>query len=219
MQRLAVRCFAAASIAKVGFRAFPSLAWGLCAVFLFAVAAPQATHGQLAPGPYEILPFDDGCIIEAFKDLDFSSGNMADWTGWSGTAGSLFLISSHPYDGHIGTDFSVQTGTALHAAAAGTVTGIETKYARDTFANDYGNYVRIAVDTRSPNGELLDLTYCHMLSLSVTNGQRVGLGDLVGYSDNTGQSDSEHVHFMTEIRGVTNTCPFSAYPVVTLEAS
>ena len=62
--------------------------------------------------------------------------------------------------------FSVQTGTALHAAAAGTVTGIETKYARDTFANDYGNYVRIVVDTRSPNGELLDLTYCRMATTS-----------------------------------------------------
>jgi hypothetical protein len=62
--------------------------------------------------------------------------------------------------------FSVQTRTALHAAAAGTVTGIETKYARDTFANDYGNYVRIAVDRRSPNRELLDLTYRHMATAS-----------------------------------------------------
>jgi hypothetical protein len=47
----------------------------------------------------------------------------------------------------------VQTRTALHAAAAGTVTGIEPKYARDTFANDYGNYVRFAVGRRSPNSQ------------------------------------------------------------------
>jgi hypothetical protein len=177
-------------------------------VSLLALATSDAGYAQLAPGPYEILPFEDGFIIEAFRDLDLTTGNRADWTGWSGNDGGVFLISPHPYDGHIGTDFSVQTGTALHAAAAGTVSGIETSYARNQFANTYGNFVRIAVDTRAPNGELLDLTYCHMLSLSVSVGQHVSVGDLVGYSDNTGQSDSEHVHFMTELRGVTNTCPF-----------
>ena len=180
----------------------------MCAARLLVVAAPGSSQAQLAPGPYEILPFDDGFIIEAFRDLDLTAGNRADWTGWSGNDGGVFLVSPHPYDGHIGTDFSVQTGTPLHAAAAGTVTGIETKYARNTWANDYGNFVRIAVDTPSPNGELLDLTYCHMLSLSVSVGQHVNVGDLVGLSDNTGDSDSEHVHFMTELRGVTNTCPF-----------
>jgi hypothetical protein len=34
------------------------------------------------------------------------------------------------------------------------------------------------------------------------------VGDPVGYSDNTGQSDSEHLHFMSEIRNVASTCPF-----------
>src|ERR1019366_14898 len=179
-----------------------------CAACLIQLAPPQAALGQLAPGPYEILAYDDACIIEAFRDLDLTSGNIADWTGWAGTCSGWCLTSPHPYDGHTGTDVSVQTGTTLHAAAAGTVSGLETSYTRNQSSNTYGNFVRIAVDTRSPNGELLDLTYCHMLSLSVTNGQRVSVGDLVGYSDNTGQSDSEHVHFMTELRGVTNTCPF-----------
>ena len=183
-----------------------------------SIASALTVGAQLAPGPYEILPFDDGCIVEAFRDMDLRSGYLADWTGWADTVGTLFLISPHPYDGHSGTDFSIQTGTALHAAAAGTVTAIETKYARDTFANDYGNFVRIAVDAPSPNGELLDLTYCHMLTVSVGIGQHVSVGSLVGYSDNTGQSDSEHVHFMSEIRGVTNTCPFYwahfKYPII-----
>jgi hypothetical protein len=187
---------------------FWSAAQGFWAACLIHFAAPDVGWAQVAPGPYEILPFDDGCIIEAFRDMDLRSGFFADWTGWTTNYSGWLLISPHPYDGHIGTDFSVQTGTALHAAAAGTVSAIETKYARNTYANDYGNYVRIQVDTPSPNGESLDLTYCHMLSLSVSVGQHVNVGDLVGYSDNTGQSDSEHVHFMTELRGVTNTCPF-----------
>ena len=208
MNRLSNEPFTSSSFPKVKFPPFSFIARVLCAVCLIQIASPNAPLAQVAPGPYEILPYDDACIIEAFRDLDLTSGNIADWTGWAGTCSGWCLTSPHPYDGHTGTDVSVQTGTALHAAAAGTVSGLYTNYARNTFANDYGNFVRIAVDTRAPNGELLDLTYCHMLSLSVTNGQRVSVGDLVGYSDNTGQSDSEHVHFMTELRGVTNTCPF-----------
>jgi hypothetical protein len=190
-------------------RALSSTARVLCVVPLLLLAAGGRGYAQLAPGPYEILPFDDAGIIEGFRDMDLIANHLADWTGYSyTTGGGWYLESPHPYDNHIGTDFSVQTGTALHASAAGAVSGLYTNYARNAHANDYGNFVRIAVDTRSPNGELLDLTYCHMLSLTVTNGQRVNVGDLVGYSDNTGDSDSEHVHFMTEIRGVTNTCPF-----------
>src|ERR1035441_1667631 len=143
------------------FRAVARIA---CAACLVQLAPPQAALGQLAPGPYEILPYDDACIIEAFRDLDLTSGNIADWTGWAGTCSGWCLTSPHPYDGHTRTDVSVQTGTALRAAAAGTVSGLETSYTRNQSSNTYGNFVRIAVDTRSPNGELLDMTYCHMLS-------------------------------------------------------
>jgi hypothetical protein len=195
-------------IAKVRPPLRSFMAWAPCAAGLCLLAPPPVAHAQLAPGPYEILPFEDGFIIEAFKDLDMTANTMADWTGWAGTDADYFLVSPHPYDGHIGTDFSVQTGTPLHAAAAGTVSAIETSYARNQYSNTYGNFVRIAVEGRPPNGEQLDLTYCHMLSVAVSVGQRVSVGDLVGLSDNTGQSDSEHLHFMTELHGVTNTCPF-----------
>ena len=204
---------------RIKFRPFPAVTWILCVASFLNIAAPHVVQAQLAPGPYEMLPFDDGFIIEAFRDLDLrTSNNKADWTGWYGTDGGAFLISPHPYDNHIGTDFSVQTGTPLHAAAAGLVSAIQTTYAQNAHDGTYGNFVRIAVDTHSPNGEQLDLTYCHMLSLSVSVGQRVNVGSLVGYSDNTGDSDSEHVHFMTEIHGVTNTCPFYwahfKYPII-----
>jgi len=194
--------------ARVKLPSFSSAARVFCAVCLMHLALPHAVLAQVAPGPYEILPFDDGFIIEAFKDLDLTANNMADWTGWSGPKGSLFLISPHPYDGHTGTDFSVQTGTLLRAAVAGTVSAIETNYARNQYSNTHGNFVRIAADAKSPNNEFLDLTYAHMLSVSVSVGQHVNVGDPVGYSDNTGQSDSEHLHFMTEIRSGASTCPF-----------
>ena len=61
------------------------MAWAMCAARLLVVAAPGSSQAQLAPGPYEILPFDDGFIIEAFRDLDLTAGNRADWTGWAVT--------------------------------------------------------------------------------------------------------------------------------------
>ena len=174
-----------------------------CAAGLALLAVVPAIRAQIPPGPYEILPFQDGFIIEAFKDLQAGTG-IADWTGWSGAS----WISPDAYNEHNGTDFSVQTGTPLYAAAAGTVAETVTSYARDFHDASSGNLVRIAVDAAVPNGELVDLTYAHMLSVSVTVGQRVAVGDLVGLSDNTGNSTSEHLHFKTAIRGGADTCPF-----------
>jgi hypothetical protein len=111
------------------------------------------TRAQLAPGPCEILPFEDGFIIEAFKDLQDGTG-IADWSGFSGSA----WISPNAYNNHTGTDFSLQTGTPLYAAAAGIVTNIETKFARDQTGSTLGlgNFVQIALDSTVPNGERVD---------------------------------------------------------------
>ena len=184
----------------------------VCSWFVFSFASSLRAQ---TPGPYELLPFEDGFIIEAFKDLNPASGAISDWTGWSGTA----WISPNAYDNHGGTDFSVQTGTPLFAVASGTISQVVSNFARDDHSTQYGNYIRITVDTNSPNGEPLDLLYLHMLQVFVTVGQRVNVGDLVGLSDNTGNSTSEHVHFQTEVRGSgTQTCPFYwghfKYPIV-----
>ena len=193
---------------------FRTVARLACAACLVQLAPSQAAFGQLAPGPYEILPYDDGFIIEAFKDLDMTSGNIADWTGWSGTA----WVSPDAYDNHIGSDCSVQTGTPLHAATVGTVSHIATGYVRNDHTTYYGNYVQMAADGAAPNGESIDVIYGHMLSVSVSVGQRVNVGDLVGLSDNTGNSTSEHVHFESDIRGAASTCPFYwahfKYPII-----
>src|SRR5437867_9978068 len=84
------------------------------ATWVCCVMAPVAVEAQLSPGPYEILPYQDGFIIEAFKDLLAGTG-IADWTGWSGST----WVSPDAYDEHIGTDVSVQTGTPLFVSAAG----------------------------------------------------------------------------------------------------
>jgi Peptidase family M23 len=181
------------------------------AVLLFAITPTKA---QVSPGPYEMLPFQDGFIIEAFKDLLTNTTVIADWTGWSGST----WASPDPYNDHIGSDFSVQTGTPLFAATAGTVVEIETTNARNAHADYYGNHVKIAVDGKTPYGESIDLIYAHMLTVTVSVGQHLNVGDPVGLSDNTGNSTTEHVHFQTEYRGGAQTCPFYfahfKYPII-----
>jgi hypothetical protein len=181
-----------------------------------ALITTARVSAQISPGPYEYFPFEDGFIVEAFKDLQTNTPGIADWTGYSGAT----WISPNAYDNHTGTDCSVQTGTPLYATAAGTVSAIETIYARDDHSGGgLGNFVRIAVDELSPNGDPINVVYGHLLSVAVTKGQRVAVGDQVGLSDNTGNSTSEHVHFQSEIRASTSpTCPFYwghfKYPIV-----
>src|SRR5690606_34834807 len=71
----------------------------------------------------------------------------------------------------------------------------------------HGNYVKMALDDASPNGEALHVVYAHMLSVSVTVGERVTVGDQVGLSDNTGNSTSEHLHIQSELSNGEARCP------------
>ena len=82
---------------------------------------------------------------------------------------------------HEGDDFATPVGTPLAAMSTGTV----------TFAGQesgYGNKVEI---------EYWDGTvsyYAHMNSISVTVGQQVAPGDVVGSTGNTGHSTGPHLH-------------------------
>lgn len=193
-----------------------SAAGGLLIVQL--CLAPLA-FSQAAPGPYEILPFSDGFITEAYMDLlDWDSAKIADWSGWYATSWE----SPNAYNGHGGTDWALDTGTPLYAPAAGTVVEMVNNIPENNHTlNYYGNYVKLQVSGgTSPNGEPLDVIVAHMLpTIQVTLGQNVATGQLLGYSDNTGQSTSEHVHLESRVRNASaGICPFYhghfKYPVM-----
>ncbi|WP_102272683.1 murein hydrolase activator EnvC family protein [Cytobacillus massiliigabonensis] len=71
------------------------------------------------------------------------------------------------------------------ASAAGTVI-------KANYDNSYGNVVMI---THVINGQVMTTVYGHMESLSVSNGQSVEKGQLLGYMGNTGNSTGPHLHF------------------------
>jgi murein DD-endopeptidase MepM/ murein hydrolase activator NlpD len=95
---------------------------------------------------------------------------------------------------HSGQDFAVPVGTVVKAASAGTVVKAGPNGGGDGPA--YGNaiVVRHADNTYSQ--------YAHLSRVQVTIGQKVGAGQAIALSGNTGNSSGPHLHF--EIRTTPN---------------
>ena len=87
---------------------------------------------------------------------------------------------------HTGLDIAAPSGTAIHAAASGTVTfsGWST--------TGYGNCIIIS------HGNGIDTLYGHCSSLYVSVGQYVEQGETIGAVGSTGNSTGPHLHL--EIR-------------------
>ncbi len=106
-------------------------------------------------------------------------------TDWMSRISCYYGYRVHPITGenqfHRGLDIAIPEGTELYAAMDGTVL-----YAR--YDDSYGNYIVLQDDKG------YSVRYAHMSSLSVSEGQTVTHGDLVGYSGNTGGSTGPHLH-------------------------
>jgi len=90
---------------------------------------------------------------------------------------------------HRGQDYSAQCGTAVLAAASGTVTF--------TGWHPYGGGNRVVID----HGNGLETTYNHLSSDTVKVGQQVSRGDVVAMSGTTGASTGCHLHFEVMVNG------------------
>jgi murein DD-endopeptidase MepM/ murein hydrolase activator NlpD len=90
---------------------------------------------------------------------------------------------------HTGIDLPKRfNGTGAFAAAAGIAHVQSTR-------NGYGNLVIIE------HAGGYETYYAHLASFTVSNGQHVNQGDLVGYIGNTGNSTGPHLHFEVRIGG------------------
>jgi murein DD-endopeptidase MepM/ murein hydrolase activator NlpD len=90
---------------------------------------------------------------------------------------------------HRGQDYSAQCGTAVMAAASGTVTF--------NGWHPYGGGNRVVVD----HGNGLETTYNHLSSATVKVGQKVSRGDVIAMSGTTGASTGCHLHFEVMVNG------------------
>ncbi|MFF0485687.1 M23 family metallopeptidase [Streptomyces sp. NPDC004435] len=95
---------------------------------------------------------------------------------------------------HSGQDFAVPVGTPVKAAGAGTVVKAGPNGGGDGPA--YGN----AIVVKHANGTYSQ--YAHLSKIQVHVGQKVGAGQKIALSGNTGNSSGPHLHF--EIRTTPN---------------
>ncbi len=87
--------------------------------------------------------------------------------------------------GHQGQDVLAKCGKPVVAARSGRVR------VKDYQASGAGNYVVVKGKDRKH-----DYVYMHMLRrLAVSEGERVGAGELIGYVGSTGRSSACHLHF------------------------
>ena len=89
---------------------------------------------------------------------------------------------------HPGIDIAVPAGTPIHAAAAGTVCDRGPE-------SGYGNYTCI------DHGGGVSTCYAHQTSISVSVGQHVSQGQVIGISDCTGLCFGPHLHFEVRVNG------------------
>jgi murein DD-endopeptidase MepM/ murein hydrolase activator NlpD len=89
---------------------------------------------------------------------------------------------------HAGIDMPLPEGTPLRAADSGTV-------AIAGWTGGYGNYTCIQ------HGGSLSTCYGHQSSISVSVGQGVSQGQVIGHSGNTGNSTGPHLHFEVRVGG------------------
>jgi peptidoglycan DL-endopeptidase CwlO len=92
---------------------------------------------------------------------------------------------------HPGIDIGVPSGTPVRAAAAGTVILVQS----EAESGGYGNYICI------DHGGGLSTCYAHLESFSVSSGQRVSQGQVIGLSDCTGLCFGPHLHFEVRVNG------------------
>lgn len=82
---------------------------------------------------------------------------------------------------HTGLDFAAPSGTPIQAVADGTVTEVGS-------AGAYGNRTIITLEDGT------ELWFCHQTSYSVTSGQKVRAGEVIGAVGSTGNVTGPHVH-------------------------
>ncbi|MEA2702011.1 MAG: hypothetical protein QOE22_720 [Candidatus Parcubacteria bacterium] len=147
------------------------------------------------------------CITQYFGTTPFSTANPQVYNG----------------SGHNGIDIGMPSGTSVLAALGGSVMGTGNTDAIPG-CYSFGKWVLV----KHANG--ITTLYAHLSSISVSPGQAVATGAVLGYSGMTGYATGPHLHFATyasqgvqimtlgQFRGATTPCANARMPVAPKEA-
>jgi murein DD-endopeptidase MepM/ murein hydrolase activator NlpD len=170
-------------------------------------ANPDLDPANLQPGLVLLLPDGQPSMRRMVASRGSANSGrpsghkLVNWPA-SGPLTDAFGWRIHPVYGthsfHDGMDISVASGTPLVAAASGTV----------TMAGRNGGYGLVV---RIDHGGGIETEYAHMSEITVAVGHKVGAGEQIGLSGNTGVSTGPHLHFMVIVDD-TPTDPASWLP-------
>ncbi len=138
-------------------------------------------------------PLEKIIITQYFGGTEFAKQNASVYAG----------RAYHP-----GVDFGTPRGTAIHAPLSGTVRATGNT---DLVPGCYSWGKWTLVD--HANG--LSTLYAHQDVISVTPGQKVATGDIIGYSGNTGYSTGPHLHFTVYVKAGVTVRQFNEIKTVT----
>ena len=94
------------------------------------------------------------------------------------------MYSQYGMKGHNGIDVGVPIGTPIFASMDGEVEVI------DSGVQGYGLHVKI----RNPY-KATEMVFGHLSRANVPDGHKVNMGEVIGYSGNSGYSTGPHLHF------------------------
>ncbi|MBA2551835.1 MAG: peptidoglycan DD-metalloendopeptidase family protein [Nocardioidaceae bacterium] len=155
-----------------------------------AAAAERAAAERAAAARHESTPTVSASVQPSSSPLSLPVD--------SSYVTSPYGMRLHPilsvYKLHDGTDFGAGCGTPIYAAASGTVVSALNDAA-------YGN--RVIMTHGIIGGRSLATSYNHLTSDTVSTGQRVSKGQVIGYAGTTGYSTGCHLHFMVYENGST----------------
>lgn len=148
---------------------------------------PDASIPEPPPPPY-IPPYavSDRVPLYAY-DEGGSVGDMGGSTGSFGWPVDGGLISQYFHPWHMGLDLAGHS--AVYASDGGRV------MRAGWWPQGFGYAVKI------DHGNGYTTTYAHLSRIDVSVGQRVGKGQVIGQTGNTGYSFGTHLHFVIQLNG------------------
>ncbi len=133
----------------------------------------------------------DSSVLPAPGTKYFSYSVLLRKDGGTGTITQHYGEVSRLYGGkpHNGFDIGTPVGTQVLAAADGEVVAVGNNDKSSRLKYQYGKYIVV----KHPNN--LATLYAHLSQQSVSVGQKITRGQIIGYSGNTGYSTGAHLHF------------------------
>lgn len=125
-------------------------------------------------------------LVDNIAIMPMGYPRVSDFTSYFGYRNNPFNFDRSEF--HPGLDFKGKTGDPVKCTASG-------KVVFSGRAGGYGNCVRI----RHANN--LETWYGHLSRISVREGQRVSVGELIGKVGSTGRSTGPHLHYEVRRNG------------------